>query len=155
MFWTNRKSHSAKPSVSTVQIAQDTKYNSSPSVAFIENSNNPNSCNAASITTPNDLLPFIEAETIAEASRNDLLWIIIDNIVYDCTEFIHNHPGGARVMEAFRGSNCTWQFWRFHSEKDLAEFGASLRIGRTKGIQNKFKEPPRFVGLRKFWAADS
>ncbi|KAI6760345.1 hypothetical protein HG530_009205 [Fusarium avenaceum] len=122
MFWTNRKSHSAKPSVSTVQIAQDTKYNSSPSVAFIENSNNPNSCNAASITTPNDLLPFIEAETIAEASRNDLLWIIIDNIVYDCTEFIHNHPGGARVMEAFRGSNCTWQFWRFHSEKDLAEF---------------------------------
>ncbi|KAH7232918.1 cytochrome b5-like heme/steroid binding domain-containing protein [Fusarium tricinctum] len=155
MFWTNCKSQSTKASISTAQVAWDTKFDSSPSVAFIENSSNPDSYNPTSIITSNDALPFIKAETIAEASRNDLLWIIIDDIVYDCTEFIHNHPGGARVIESFRGSNCTWQFWRFHSEKDLAEFGPSLRIGQTKGIQNKFKEPPRFVGLRKFWGADS
>ncbi|SPJ85578.1 related to cytochrome b5 [Fusarium torulosum] len=155
MFWTNRKSQSTKPSISTVQAAWDTKSDSSPSVAFIENSKNPDSYNPESIITSNDALPFIEVETIAEASRNGFLWIVIDDIVYDCTEFIRNHPGGARVMESFRGSNCTWQFWRFHSEKDLDEFGASLRIGRTKGIRNKFKEPPRFVGLRKFWGADS
>jgi cytochrome b involved in lipid metabolism len=155
MFWTNRKPHSTNPTNSTVQVARDTKSDSSPSVAFIENPHNPDSYNPASFITSNDALPFIEAETIAEASRNDLLWIIIDDIVYDCTEFIHNHPGGAKVLESFRGSNCTWQFWRFHREKDLAEFGASLRIGRTTGIRNKFKEPSRFVGLRRFWAEDS
>jgi hypothetical protein len=28
----------------------------------------------------------------------------------------------------------------------MDKFGRSLRVGRTSGIENRFKEPPRFVG---------
>jgi cytochrome b involved in lipid metabolism len=154
MFWSNSKSRSTQQSSNAAQVAWDTKSDLLPSAVFVENSSNPISYKPASIATDNDALPFIDAETIADACQNGHLWVIIDDIIYDCTEFVHNHPGGARVIESFRGSNCTWQFWRFHSEKDLTEFGRSLRIGRTRGIRNKFKEPPRYVGLRKFWSTD-
>ncbi|KAH7174093.1 cytochrome b5-like heme/steroid binding domain-containing protein [Fusarium flagelliforme] len=154
MFWSNSKSRSTQPSSTVFQATWDTKADLSPSVEFVENSINLSPYQPSSITTANNALPFIEPETVADACRNGYLWVIIDDIIYDCTEFVHNHPGGARVIESFRGSNCSWQFWRFHSEKDLTEFGRPLRLGRTKGIENKFKEPPRFVGLRKFWNSD-
>ena len=31
----------------------------------------------------------------------------------------------------------------------MEQYGRKLRIGRTEGIENKFKEPVRFVGLSK------
>ncbi len=31
----------------------------------------------------------------------------------------------------------------------MEEFGRSLRVGRTEGIVNKYKEPARYVGLRR------
>lgn len=121
MFWSNSKSRSTQPSCAA------TKADIEPSVSFIENSDSPSQYKPAPTTTENNALPFIEAETIADACRNGHLWVIIDDIIYDCTEFVHNHPGGDRVIESFRGSNCTWQFWRFHSQKDLTEFGRSIR----------------------------
>ncbi|KAL2865977.1 cytochrome b5-like heme/steroid binding domain-containing protein [Aspergillus lucknowensis] len=74
-------------------------------------------------------------------------WIVIDDIVYDCTEFQHEHPGGTVVIRSFVGQDCTWQFWRFHTKQLLKEYGRGLRIGRTSGMKNRFKEPPRYVGL--------
>lgn len=73
----------------------------------------------------------------------------MDNIVYDCTTFVLSHPGGKTVIESFCGADCSWQFWRFHGEKEMREFGRALRVGRTEGIQNRFKEPVKYVGLRK------
>ncbi|SCV48809.1 related to cytochrome b5 [Fusarium fujikuroi] len=154
MFWSNFKSRLTQPSSAVVDATLDKKADFSPSVAFVEHSSSPSRCKPAPTATESSALPFIEPETVADACRNGHLWVIIDDIIYDCTDFVHNHPGGARVIESFRGSNCSWQFWRFHCEKDLTEFGRPLRIGRTKGIINKFMEPPRFVGLRKFWNSD-
>ncbi|BCS22975.1 cytochrome b5-like heme/steroid binding domain-containing protein [Aspergillus puulaauensis] len=74
-------------------------------------------------------------------------WIVIDNIVYDCTEFQHQHPGGSVVIRSFIGQDCSWQFWRFHGEEQMKRVGTGLRIGRTSGVQNRFMEPPRYVGL--------
>lgn len=31
----------------------------------------------------------------------------------------------------------------------MEEYGRALRVGRTKGLENKYKEPVRFVGLRR------
>ncbi|KAF3406515.1 hypothetical protein DPV78_001355 [Talaromyces pinophilus] len=46
---------------------------------------------------------------------------MIDNIVFDCTEFQHEHPGGASVIQNFIGQDFTWQFWRFHSLRQMEE----------------------------------
>ena len=72
----------------------------------------------------------------------------MENIVFDCTEFLKEHPGGEQIIKSFGGAECTWQFWRFHGKKEMEEFGRPLRVGRTAGITNKFKEPKKYVGLR-------
>jgi cytochrome b involved in lipid metabolism len=73
----------------------------------------------------------------------------VDDIVYDCAGFITEHPGGKQIIESFAGAECSWQFWRFHGKIVLETFGKPLRVGRTKGMENKFKERPKYVGLRR------
>jgi hypothetical protein len=36
----------------------------------------------------------------------------------------------------------------------MDEYGRPLRVGRTEGMQNKFKESLRYVGLRKLGGDD-
>ena len=102
------------------------------------------------IDVPDTLLPTIPADIVRATKQNsDRLWIVVDNIVFDCTNYVHDHPGGSTVIESFCGENCSWQFWRFHNKALMQDFGRPLRIGRTHGIANRFKERPRFVGLKK------
>ena len=74
--------------------------------------------------------------------------IVVDNVVYNCAQFVFDHPGGKQIIEAFAGAECSWQFWRFHGKREMEEFGKALRVGRTEGLKNQFKEPVRYVGLR-------
>ncbi|OAP57517.1 hypothetical protein AYL99_08255 [Fonsecaea erecta] len=76
-------------------------------------------------------------------------WIVIDNIVFDCSEFISEHPGGQQVILSFVGEDCSWQFWRLHGKNIMEQYGRALRIGRTEGVKNRFVEPVRYVGLTK------
>ncbi|ETN37448.1 uncharacterized protein HMPREF1541_08439 [Cyphellophora europaea CBS 101466] len=108
-------------------------------------------------------LPFIPKETVVGKQQPGLLaegdltsdprrhdwWIVIDNVVYDCTDFVLEHPGGQQVIMSFVGQDCSWQFWRFHRDSQIQRYGKQLRIGRTEGVANRFKEPKRFVGLSK------
>lgn len=95
-------------------------------------------------------LPIIPAETVKlrDGKKGSRLWIVIDEIVYDCSDFTRVHPGGDNVIQSFGGQNCSWQFWRIHSRKHLVESGTALRVGKTKGIANRFKEPKKYIGLR-------
>ena len=94
-------------------------------------------------------LPFIPSTVVLRAQKSfNRVWIVVDNIVFDCTNFLHEHPGGNMVVESFAGQDCSWQFWRFHNPVHMRESGLRLRIGRTVGVENRFKERPRFVGLR-------
>ena len=104
----------------------------------------------------NDKLPFIPSDVV-QAARSDpnRLWIVIDQVVFDCTEFASIHPGGYTVIESFHGEDCSWQFWRFHSRSNMDTDGQPLRIGRTADVANRFKEKPRFVGLRRLGADEA
>lgn len=103
-----------------------------------------------SLDTPDKSLPRIEPDVVRGTKQDpDKFWIVVDDVIYDCSDYIWEHPGGKAVIESFRGENCSWQFWRFHPKTIMHEFGRPLRIGRTEGIVNRFKERPRFVGLRK------
>lgn len=104
-------------------------------------------------SAPDDALPFIPPavvrnQRLRSSHAKGLAWIVVDNIVYDCTKFIKEHPGGETVIRSFIGENCSWQFWRFHSKTIMEQWGRSLRVGRTERILNRFKEPPRYFGSR-------
>jgi cytochrome b involved in lipid metabolism len=123
----------------------------------IEDTNTPDASNPESYSPvptslSNDELPLIPVSVVSAAVTSRRHWIVIDNIVYDCTDFITEHPGGQEVLKPFKGYDCSWQFHRFHGKLEL-EQGRELRVGRTSGVKNRFKERPRFVGLRP-WGAD-
>jgi hypothetical protein len=125
-------------------------------------------CQHVSLSVPDSELPFIPPDEVSKrrsalegglcecptffsdpgSVAEDSQVIVVDEIVYDCTRFILEHPGGQQIIESFAGAECTWQFWRFHGKREMDEFGRPLRVGRTKGLQNKFKEPVKYVGLR-------
>ena len=117
---------------------------------------------ATSVT--DSALPFIPEAEIAEKRAASAvaassggepdtaqdLWIVVDSIVYDCTSFIEDHPGGRHEILAFVGEDCSWQFWRFHNKTHMREIGRPLRIGRTAGVRNRFTEPKSHVGSMGF-----
>jgi len=104
----------------------------------------------AHLSIPDAELPFVNKDEIQKVKTlTGTVWIMIDDIIYDCTDFINEHPGGTMVIRSFSGEDCSWQFWRMHSRTHLEHFGKELRVGRTEGTKNPFAEIPRYVGLRK------
>ncbi|KUL81496.1 hypothetical protein ZTR_09991 [Talaromyces verruculosus] len=104
----------------------------------------------------NENLPLIKPDEVASMEQrrskgcdDGRTWIVIDQVVYDCTDYMPEHPGGKAILENFSGQCCSWQFWRFHNRLHMDTYGRKLRIGRTYGVRNRFIEPPRYIGLQK------
>jgi sulfite reductase (NADPH) flavoprotein alpha-component len=53
-------------------------------------------------------------------------WVVIDNRVYDVTDFIHLHPGGMRVLAGYSGMDATQGYLRAHAGR--TEIDAMLEI---------------------------
>lgn len=102
-----------------------------------------------------DLPSIPNDEVRAKQHCGKELWIVIDNIVYDCSIYVGEHPGGQHVVKSFSGQDCSWQFWRFHSKELMRDHGRSLRIGKTSNIENRFKERPRFFGMKGIRSLDN
>ncbi|GIZ38714.1 hypothetical protein CKM354_000212000 [Cercospora kikuchii] len=141
-----------------------TKEESTEHIEIVNIHDDPASLSPAQIypfqprSIPEASLPFISASAIlAQRTANraqQRTWIVVDDVVYDCTDFVHEHPGGNDVIESFRGEDCSWQFWRFHNQEHLKKFGESLRVGRTNGAKNRFPEPKQFIGSCIIGCAD-
>ncbi|PMD28478.1 cytochrome b5, partial [Hyaloscypha hepaticicola] len=57
------------------------------------------------------------------------LWIIINNEIYDVTEFQKTHPGGDK---SFSGKDATKAFKKTHNEKILkTDLYSKLCVGRV------------------------
>ena len=62
------------------------------------------------------LKTYTMAQVEKHASETDC-WIVIRGLVYDCTRFVKDHPGGVQSIMIAAGTDCTEEFDAIHSEK--------------------------------------
>jgi len=58
----------------------------------------------------NSLLTITEAEFVRKVRDEGRLWIRIEGFVLDITEFAGKHPGGAKILTAYKGKDATEAF---------------------------------------------
>ncbi|OJJ38793.1 hypothetical protein ASPWEDRAFT_36462 [Aspergillus wentii DTO 134E9] len=100
-----------------------------------------------------DHLPHIPASQVqaADGKNGSRLWIVIDDIVYDVTEFCRRHPGGEMPLRHFAGQSCSWQFRQIHGPQTLERY-RELQVGRTDGVPNPYEKPKPKFSPRLLWS---
>ncbi|KAL7909067.1 acyl-CoA dehydrogenase/oxidase [Trichoderma velutinum] len=71
-------------------------------------------------------------EEVRNHTSEDSLWCIIDNTVYDLTEFVDAHPGGESVLKQIAGQDATSAFYNLHRHEVLSRY-TDLAIGTIQG----------------------
>ena len=69
-------------------------------------------------------------EEVSKHDQKDDCWIIIDDYVYDVTEFTEIHPGGKNMILMVAGKDATEYFHELHNENILQEIGEEYIIGK-------------------------
>ncbi|KEF51964.1 uncharacterized protein A1O9_11954, partial [Exophiala aquamarina CBS 119918] len=68
--------------------------------------------------------------------------LVIDNVIYDCSQFVKEHPGGEAVIRRYAAKDCSLQFWKFHRECHLVKYGPVLQVGQVVVKVDKADPPP-------------
>ena len=69
---------------------------------------------------------LLEVET---HNTQDDAWLVIDNNVYDITNFLINHPGGKAILLQLAGTDATDYFHELHRPSILEEYAENFKIG--------------------------
>lgn len=69
-------------------------------------------------------------EEVAKHNTADDLWIVIDNEVFDVTQWKDEHPGGKKILMKVGGKDASKQFHTYHdAAKVMASIGNKYKIG--------------------------
>ena len=75
-------------------------------------------------------------DEVAKHNSEDSTWFIIDHKVYDVTDFVDAHPGGAYVLQQVAGKDCTEEFYNLHRQEVLQKY-EDLCIGTIDGEKSE------------------
>lgn len=66
---------------------------------------------------------------VASHNKPTDLYIIVDEDVYDLTQFQDEHPGGKKILTRVAGKDASKQFWKYHNESILKKYKGKLQVG--------------------------
>ena len=69
-------------------------------------------------------------------TNRDSCFVAIDGIVYDVTNFLSSHPGGAKIVIDASGKDSSEIFHAFHKREVLHTVAAQYAIGRLENSNN-------------------
>ncbi|KAI9743952.1 MAG: hypothetical protein M1818_002686 [Claussenomyces sp. TS43310] len=75
---------------------------------------------------------FSVADVASHKDASSGMYIIVDSSVYDITNFIDEHPGGAKILKRVAGKDATKQFWKYHNDGVLKKYGPKLKVGSVE-----------------------
>ncbi|KAI1284487.1 mitochondrial cytochrome-like protein b2 [Xylaria sp. FL0933] len=87
----------------------------------------------------------VSVEEIAAHQSLDDLWLVIDGVVYDFTEFAPEHPGGVSVLLQHAGRDATAAYSQIHSPSLVrTTLPPSRKIGilDTSTVTEEWARPP-------------
>ncbi|KAI0426160.1 mitochondrial cytochrome-like protein b2 [Xylaria sp. FL1042] len=87
----------------------------------------------------------VSVEEIAAHQSLDDLWLVIDGVVYDFSEFAPEHPGGVSVLLQHAGRDATAAYSEFHSPSLVrTTLPSSRKIGilDTSTVTEEWARPP-------------
>lgn len=67
--------------------------------------------------------------------------IIIQNKLYDVTDFLDEHPGGGNIIEELNGKDATWDFDEIGHSQDAIELLDMYFVKDIKDNDSKYKIP--------------
>lgn len=81
-------------------------------------------------------------------------WVVVDGVVYDCSDFLDVHPGGRAILLASCGGDATAEFQRAHRWICADSLLGAFAIGRFVRAPPRRPVPPRRVGGASRAASD-
>eukprot|EP00499_Haloplacidia_sp_CaronLabIsolate_P007917 CAMPEP_0196782072 /NCGR_PEP_ID=MMETSP1104-20130614/10637_1 /TAXON_ID=33652 /ORGANISM="Cafeteria sp., Strain Caron Lab Isolate" /LENGTH=129 /DNA_ID=CAMNT_0042152303 /DNA_START=8 /DNA_END=397 /DNA_ORIENTATION=+ len=72
-------------------------------------------------------------EQVAEHSKPDDCWLVIDGLVYDVTKFLDNHPGGPEIVTDHAGTDATEEFDTIGHSEDARRQLKDYLLGELEG----------------------
>uniref|UniRef100_A0A6P7FB53 Cytochrome b5 n=1 Tax=Diabrotica virgifera virgifera TaxID=50390 RepID=A0A6P7FB53_DIAVI len=90
---------------------------------------------------------------------NPRVWIVIRDAVYDVTDYLEEHPGGAEVIKDWAGKDATKEFDSLGHSSDAKNKLKKLKIGEVVNEERKKKlkkvELNRQISIQKIKILDS
>lgn len=83
------------------------------------------------------------AKEVAAHNTSADAWMIIHGQVYNVTNYLRDHPGGADLLIDVAGKDASEEFDNAGHSEDASEIMASYRVGKLQGGSKKIKPPVR------------
>ena len=64
---------------------------------------------------PSAMLNEVTMEEVMKHNTEDDGWTVIDGKVFDITDYLKYHPGGAKILKTALGKDCTALFRKYHA----------------------------------------
>ena len=104
------------------------------------------------VSEEDDLLPTITLEELAQHRSRKSCWVALHGQVFDFTEFVDAHPGGARGLLRHAGTDASDAFTELHSQSIFGAFGPEYRIGKLPPADDASTPAVWGVGVSsRFW----
>ncbi|KAI1198107.1 hypothetical protein F5X97DRAFT_300460 [Nemania serpens] len=88
-----------------------------------------------------DIVEYTAREVAAHNTSADA-WMIIHGQVYNITDYIRDHPGGADLLLDVAGKDASEEFDNAGHSEDASEIMASYRVGKLRGGSSKKAKSP-------------
>ena len=86
----------------------------------------------------NDITQYIGIEELMKHNTLEDCWVAIQGQVFDVSEFLQMHPGGAQRILKYAGRDATKLFSLMHTEEVLERMLSSIRL--MGNLRGEFKE---------------